>query len=563
MNSEDSVNANFPVTWRYPEDEALFWTQDQLHYPDPVTPLEFSLIEYGVDAGLTSAARAYDIPLTIHDRHINSYLYLAVESHLLSKAEAEATSARSTQKLHDAMATLLATWERTWQPEIKDHLAWWDDFDYTTATLPVLRDRFVETLTRWQQIWRLHFLLLVPSQLAMSEFADLYTDLFEDAEPFEPYELLGGFSSNTVESCQQLWSISRRVLELPKMVDLFMSDVGPELVLTLKTSSDGQDILALLEQYLRSHGQRADKLSLHHRYWVEDPTPVINNLRNYLREPERDLAAELRKLATARDSEVVRLLARLQSFPSAVRANVEFLLQAAQAGAFLAEEHGYWIDYRASYQVRRLLLAIGRQLQEAGALSDIDDIFYLHLDELEALLSPSPAQPLGQAVYSAQIAERRAEADRFAHVRPPEFLGTQPSGLPSELGHRDPITEMFRKIDGDVSASVEDDRLIEGTAGSPGMVEGPVCVLYDLAEAGKVRPGDILVADTTAPPWTPLFATVGGLVTNSGGILSHSAVVAREYGIPAVVGAGAATSRLTDGQRVEVDGNRGTVRILD
>ncbi|MGH3851472.1 MAG: PEP-utilizing enzyme [Pseudonocardiaceae bacterium] len=84
-----------------------------------------------------------------------------------------------------------------------------------------------------------------------------------------------------------------------------------------------------------------------------------------------------------------------------------------------------------------------------------------------------------------------------------------------------------------------------------------------MSEATKVQPGDILVADTTAPPWTPLFATVGGLVTNSGGILSHSAVVAREYRIPAVVGVGTATQRLQDGQLVEVDGTRGTVRILE
>jgi len=93
-------------------------------------------------------------------------------------------------------------------------------------------------------------------------------------------------------------------------------------------------------------------------------------------------------------------------------------------------------------------------------------------------------------------------------------------------------------------------------------VQGMVKVVYSLGEATKLQPGDILVADTTAPPWTPLFASVGGLITNSGGILSHSAVVAREYGIPAVVGAHMATQRLKDGQRVEVDGSRGIVRIL-
>jgi pyruvate,water dikinase len=105
--------------------------------------------------------------------------------------------------------------------------------------------------------------------------------------------------------------------------------------------------------------------------------------------------------------------------------------------------------------------------------------------------------------------------------------------------------------------------LIRGNPGSAGTVRGPVKIVRILSEAGKLVPGDILVAVTTAPPWTPLFATVGAVVTDTGGVLSHCAVVAREYGIPAVVGTGSATNLLHDGQLVEVDGAQGIVRLLD
>ena len=105
--------------------------------------------------------------------------------------------------------------------------------------------------------------------------------------------------------------------------------------------------------------------------------------------------------------------------------------------------------------------------------------------------------------------------------------------------------------------------VLEGSPGSPGVVRGPARVVRSLSEAAEIQQGEVLVAETTAPPWTPLFATAAAVVTDTGGILSHCAVVAREYGIPAVVGTGRATSLIRDGQLVEVDGDSGTVRIIE
>ncbi len=102
-----------------------------------------------------------------------------------------------------------------------------------------------------------------------------------------------------------------------------------------------------------------------------------------------------------------------------------------------------------------------------------------------------------------------------------------------------------------------------GNAGSPGKVRGTARVVRSLAESHKLGVGEILVAQTTSPSWTPLFGTAAGIVTDTGGILSHCAVVAREYGIPAVVGTAVATSIITDGQTIEVDGDAGQVHLID
>jgi pyruvate,water dikinase len=141
------------------------------------------------------------------------------------------------------------------------------------------------------------------------------------------------------------------------------------------------------------------------------------------------------------------------------------------------------------------------------------------------------------------------------------MLGTLPLMPPPT---EEPLTRAYAKTSGGiaVAASSRDPGLLRGNAGSSGTVRGPAKVVRSLAEAGKLQPGDILVAETTAPPWTPLFATAAAVVTDVGGVLSHCAVVAREYRIPTVVGTGHATEIIQDGQVIEVNGDAGLVRIL-
>jgi pyruvate,water dikinase len=137
-------------------------------------------------------------------------------------------------------------------------------------------------------------------------------------------------------------------------------------------------------------------------------------------------------------------------------------------------------------------------------------------------------------------------------IEPPDdafarSLGKVFGGLPTSTNHR-PTTEPD---------------LVRGHAASPGVARGRARVIRTLAEADQLQQGDVLVAESTMPPWTPLFGTACAIVTDVGGILSHAAVVAREYRIPAVVGTRTATARIYNGQFIEVDGSKGTVRLLD
>jgi pyruvate,water dikinase len=166
------------------------------------------------------------------------------------------------------------------------------------------------------------------------------------------------------------------------------------------------------------------------------------------------------------------------------------------------------------------------------------------------------AERLPRLDRRALTAGRRAEMDYFRAIPAPAMLGTLAGGPQAT----DTISTALGKFFGAPPRSTDEAGTILGNSGSPGRARGPARVVHSLAEAGKLRPGDVLVAETTAPPWTPLFATAAAIVTDTGGILSHCAVVAREYGIPAVVGTSTATSTFHDGELIEVDGDAGSVR---
>jgi pyruvate,water dikinase len=226
-------------------------------------------------------------------------------------------------------------------------------------------------------------------------------------------------------------------------------------------------------------------------------------------------------------------------------------LKAAQVAAIVHEDHNFWIDQRLFYHVRRVILEFGGRLAQAGVLDKVNDVFYLTTDELQN----------GQDVPLKRfVQQRKTEMERFSRVAPPPMLGTAPAFEMTDGGSM--VRALFKGEMSPAKASNGEMDKVKGLPGSAGVARGTARVIHSLAEVGKLQPGDVLVTVSTEPPWTPLFATASAIVTDSGGVLSHSAVVAREYRIPAVVGAGNATTTFQDGQLIEVDGNAGIVRLV-
>jgi pyruvate,water dikinase len=405
------------------------------------------------------------------------------------------------------------------------------------------------------RLWEIHFQLAFPMLLGLSLFDDFYRDLFGDEDTFQAYRLLQGFENKTLESNQALWALSRKAVADPTVRQVFETLAPGEIGLALEESAPGRAFLAELRAFLAAYGRRGDTWGIRPPGWIEDPTSVLRNLKDYVRQPDRDLPAERAALIEERERLLAETREKLAGYPGPVVEQFEELLKAAQFANVLSEEHGFWIDFSSTYEVRLVLLEFGKRLVAGGALDDPDDVFFLSIDEIRATAAASPMPD-----HRALVAERRAELDAAGAITPPPVLGTPPSGPPPQ----DPIGRAVMKMFGGGPPPASDEPSeLRGNAGSPGTVVGTARIVRSLDEADRLRPGDVLVAEFTAPPWTPLFATVSGVVTDAGGILSHCAVVAREYRIPAVVGTGRATATIRDGQRVEVDGNAGLVRLLD
>jgi pyruvate,water dikinase len=261
---------------------------------------------------------------------------------------------------------------------------------------------------------------------------------------------------------------------------------------------------------------------------------------------EVDFDAARDRAGRARETAIADAMARLPS--DGDRERLTGILSAARDYVDIIEDRARW-QLILSAQQRRPALALGRKLAAAGRLRAADDVFLLHLSELDGMATGSTLIPL------PELERRELAWRRWATLTPPRTLG-QP--LPAGMAQ----VPMMGKMFGMGGPPPGEGAVLRGHPGSAGTAEGIARVLLDLDDADRLGDGEILVCPFTAPPWTPLFGVAAAVVTDAGGVLSHAAIAAREFAIPAVVGVQAATTRITDGARIRVDGAAGTVEIV-
>lgn len=342
----------------------------------------------------------------------------------------------------------------------------------------------------------------------------------------------------TTEMDLSLWHLAQRARTDPAAVQLFHSTPPQLLAQNYRDGVLPPTLQQGLADFLHTYGHRGvAEIDLGLPRWREDPTHILGVLANYLQLTNPELAPDVQFQRGAQEAEaMVTELTRRAAHKGWLRGKlVRFFLRRVRALVGLREMPKFCLVLLLG-RIREILWPVGKELAQAGCLEHAEDIFFITLPEARVALAGTDLRPV--------VRERRASYEhelKRRHV--PRVLlsdGTEPTAEAHTAGSTDGI--------------------LKGTPASAGMVTAKARVILDPTGA-RLEPGEILVAPSTDPGWTPLFLTASGLVMEMGGAMSHGAVVAREYGIPAVVGLPSATERITTGQQITVDGSAGTVSM--
>ncbi|HSO11328.1 MAG TPA: PEP-utilizing enzyme, partial [Anaerolineales bacterium] len=362
--------------------------------------------------------------------------------------------------------------------------------------------------------------------------------------------LLLGLETQPLRAEKSLFDLGTWIRERSALRDFMLHSSTRELVATLQTdltpeaipTADWGEFKSRFQNYLNEFGHTTYEFDFANPTPAETPAVILDALKLYADGKGTDPYARQRDAARQREETLTKIRSRFKLIP-----NRWFDKSANWALRVGPDREDSIADLGMGHTtLRRFLGELGRRFAAQGAIQSAEDIYWLVEDEVSELAS---LLECGEKLpdHSVRVPERKARWQEKKKLIPPAML---------------PETSIFAKMMPWGRKNMTSN-VMTGVAGGIGKVTGTARVLFGPEDFGKMKPGDVLVAVTTTPAWTPLFALASAIVTDLGGPLSHSSIVAREYGIPAVVSTGIATRRIQDGQTITVDGGAGTVELLE
>src|SRR5215213_372905 len=551
--------ADPPSDWSVPDQKALYVRASIVEQmPDPLSPLFADLIEGAVVRSLRKLMdeflgehilREGDLGFPTINGYAYYYYSLAGMWHVSAKSGVAFRillrgGERSVRKRwHEYSRPLYRKPIEEWEARPPEDLS----ANRLFAGVRDLLDAGAEYYTSVQTI-----IPLAASSEAM--FTAFYDWLVRREGDPPAQTLLLGFDSTPIRAEKSLYNLgtwSREHSVLARALAGTPSDRAPQL-LGMEDPPAGVDEGAWREwrsrfqAHLNRYGHTVYNLDFANAVPADDPAPLFDTLKFYLRGEGQDPYERQKRTATRREEATTAVLERLDP---ARRRLFGRLLRWAQDAAPVREDA--LADVGLAWPVmRRMLLELGCRLVEAGAVDKPSDVFWLRRDEVEKIAASMDAGETRLGSLSDAVGQRKMLWRGQRRVTPPQLL---------------PKDSWFMVIEGLMPARSEEQTgdTIKGVGASGGQVTAPARVLSGPEDFGQMRPGEVLVAPITTPAWTSLFAMSSAVVTDIGGPLSHSSIVAREYGIPAVLGTGVATRRIRSEQNVRVDGDAGTVTLVD
>ncbi len=561
----------FPIEWTSETERLLFWVYDDLHCPKPLSPMYEDIGGWWLSCD--HMFRRFGTPFATDwiYKNINGYLYTAAipaEAGLVVDTQEYDYRTNSIVPQDDAYAGKIGAYLGLVLPVYGNNFTYWwrtrfvpemqRNFDYieslldrkaelSLADLAVLLEDAIDMHDRH---WKIHWMLNFAQLSATLNLKAVMQETHGKVDDVLLGRLQNSADDRNWDKIRALWEMKEEVKADSDLSAAFRGDNAAQIVPALEGTERGRRFIAdRVVPYQKEFGWHA---VWSHEFiypsFREDMNPVIQLVRDQV-SSDYDYPSKVAALKADIEAASREILEGLEGEAlDKMRAANEINLKMAP----LTPDHHFYIDQGANAHVRLVLIAIGEKLVEMGMLDQPDDVILFRYNALREFLGAPDAES-GRATAAAGRAKREAAEQ----VRPKDWVGTVTAtqlafpylnlwGFPDKFNRP-------REMEGDK---------IVGIGGSPGVVEGVARVVLSTDEFDSLVPGEILVCEMTNPAWQVLYGKIIAVVTNAGDLVAHPAVLAREYGIPAVVGTSVGTYRIKTGDRIRVDGNAGVVEIL-
>ncbi len=584
----ERAQAAYPYTVQFgKDDDQRFWFYNSMHFPEPMSCFDMVTAEAAYCALGAANTRVHCLPTTlgIDHRIINGRVYIGGNA-VTDPEEIARRSAQFEQRAfyyYENWERLYEQWKRKMLALIREaealpkpSLPEFEPLEQVRAGRGIacnhyLLDTYQRTLEGYFRMWHHHFEFLLLGYGAYLTFFAFCKRAFPEIPDQTVARMVAGIEAEIFRPDEELRRLARRAVELG--VDREFADGVPAETVIGSLEQAGPPGEAWLRELAVSRDpwfniNVGDGFYHYHRSWNDDLSMPFAALPGYiarikagesLERPFEKLQQERRRLI----AEYRELLGSEEE-----RAAYDQMITLAHRVFPYVEGHKFYCEHWYTNLFFNRIREFGALLASHGFFGHAEDVFHLTHYELEAAIIDlmnawsTGSAPRGPAYWPALVAERRAALEQWARHETPPALGPVPEVIDDPAivmlwGITRESLDTWLKADSEGAGNE-----IRGFAASSGIVEGTARVVKSVEEIGRLRDGDVLVCQVTNPTWAPIFQKIAAAVSDIGGSMSHAAIVAREFGLPAVVGTGTATSRIRDGQRVRVDGGRGIVTLL-
>ena len=579
----------YPYFTRFqPEDDQRFWFYNSMHFPEPMPAFDVVTAEvpyHGMGA-YTSRVFAFPTALGVDHRIINGRIYITANT-VTDPEEIE----RRLKVFQERAGYYYENWDdiyKEWQERILGlireidaievpELPEFDDEDVVKQAKGIaqnhyVREAFHRCIEGYTKMWMHHFEMLMLGYGAYVVFFQFCKQAFPEIADQTVSRMVSGIDVTMFRPDDELKRLARVAVELG-IDDLFVEE-GDANEMMDAIRKQGKEGNKWLEELDKSRDpwfniSTGDGFYHHHLSWNEDLSVPFSALPRYMEQVRK---GETLERPTERiKEERARIINEYRELLTTEedRAAFDQMLGLSHRVFPYVENHKFYCEHWHTTRFFLKIREFGALLREKGVIDEAEDIFHLHYTEVEQALADvmlawaAGSDPVGGDHWKPIITERKRILEKLKEWDAPPALGPMPESI------EDPALQMLWGITSErleawsKTAEETEANKVFGYAASPGVVEGIARVLKDVNDIGLMQEGEVLVCPVTNPSWAPVFGKIKAAVSDIGGSMSHAAIVAREYGMPAVVGTGHATKKIKTGQRVRVDGDNGEVTILD